>query len=1279
MGRNEVTKIEDADRWFCYECKPKPLIQLQSLYYSFVKFWEADEAKAKRKAEAQQEEASSRKSFSTNDSSVVKVKLPFLNKKPKKPKSSDAITKTLSDADVSLSLVKTLLDKERDDWTKSKNDSKENTIEFAKRLAKIIAVTERNWDRLRTLLVEHLNDELGPDTKRDRAILKLSKDSDIEGDFTFDDDSRTHEDSSLEIEENVPEDKCKQDKESKHKDKKADDSDDSDFSLELNLPKSPEPKKAKTSTSEKKSSSGEKSGKTKKNGKGAKDSDESESDSDSEQEPEPKQELDEIEKDKIKFKVLQSSSDEEVENEAEQPEPVPEADVDHVSESDCDENDSKSETESPTKTKKQDSLESSPIRATVQVKTEPSLSSPVSSSKNNKRKVRSSSDEEDREEKVKKEYLGDGEKPIAVNGFVKKTVSPNTKAKEEVLATSSDDDDEENSIVSPKKKKLKAKASKVQAAILNISSDDEVDREEVCPDRFVRRLKRRFASHIAEIDIKSDPKLSGNIKLKLELRPIDLKYLKAIEERGDNTLDLSEHPELQVQSQKTSKKITSARSEAAKFDSEINRLCDLGALDKMAKQTSSSSNGTSRPSRKAKQDKAAIVDDDFSDDLHDNGDSDFSANESIDEEVRTSKSKSKADRAKEEALATSDSDVIAEEDEEQPLKVKKKKAEKNGDSNSKDKKASSKAKGNDPAFMRVKLDESDTDEEEEKALKRREKRKQKDAENESDSETKDKSPRKSRNKKKKKPAIDDSSGDEFKADGDSNSDEDSDDDMKDDDDISDEEESKKKVNKSTTFHDFFSVIQLIWVSLQDDDSDSDVEVGKKKKVAKKGQKRGRGGKKKKKKKSSSSSSGTSSDEEARPKKKRKRIKKNKDSSDDEAGSGKGSGSGSGSGEDDSPTKGRKHIRKIIKDKKLTKETKVAADEERERRKRVEERQKVYNELYKIKDDAVVEKCVLDLDSESKEILVEVHKDICKNLKPHQARGIKFMWEAVFETKKDVENDRVPGGAILAHCMGLGKTLQTIGLVHTVMTHLPEKLKMVLVLAPVNTLKNWEDEFYKWLTGELEDDIIVHEISGEKDNWGRMERLRYWQREGGCMIMGYDMFRNLTNETSKKFKKKQKEVFWSALVDPGPQLVICDEGHVLKNTKSALNIAMTKIKTRRRVILTGTPLQNNLSEYYAMVNFVKPQLLGTYHEFKNRFVNPIQNGQHSDSTERDVRIMKKRSFILSDLLKGCLQRLDYNVLVPFLQVNTDKNLGHPGFVDIVLLCFLSAQVRVCPLH
>ncbi len=409
------------------------------------------------------------------------------------------------------------------------------------------------------------------------------------------------------------------------------------------------------------------------------------------------------------------------------------------------------------------------------------------------------------------------------------------------------------------------------------------------------------------------------------------------------------------------------------------------------------------------------------------------------------------------------------------------------------------------------------------------------------------------------------------------------------------------------------------------------------------------GKKRKKGDSSSSSSSSSSDDDSeedsdsdeegggkkkkKKKKKRKRIKKAGSSSDEDK-------------DDKSPSKGRHNIRKIISDKKVSKETKSAALQERDRRKRMDERQKLYNQQFEVKEGDEMKELPLDFNTESKEVLVEVDKRLVKKLKPHQAKGIKFMWDAVFETKKDVKKDKVPGGAILAHCMGLGKTLQTIALVHTVHTTFPSKVAKVLVLCPVNTVKNWEQEFELWLKGDLE--LDVHEMSVEKDAWGRADRLGMWMREGGVMIMGYDMFRNLTNETTKKFKKKQKETFRQALVDPGPDLVVCDEGHVLKNLKSALNAAMNKIKTRRRIILTGTPLQNNLSEYYAMVNFVKPQLLGTFNEFKNRFVNPIQNGQHSDSTERDVRVMKKRAFILNDLLKGCMQRLDYNVLVPYLQ-------------------------------
>ncbi|CAN0345044.1 unnamed protein product [Lampetra fluviatilis] len=69
--------------------------------------------------------------------------------------------------------------------------------------------------------------------------------------------------------------------------------------------------------------------------------------------------------------------------------------------------------------------------------------------------------------------------------------------------------------------------------------------------------------------------------------------------------------------------------------------------------------------------------------------------------------------------------------------------------------------------------------------------------------------------------------------------------------------------------------------------------------------------------------------------------------------------------------------------------------------------------------------------------------------------------------------------------------------------------------------------------------------------------------------------------------------------------------------------------------------------HCMVNFIKENLLGSSKEFRNRFINPIQNGQCSDSTLADVRLMKKRAHILYELLAGCVQRKDYTALTKFL--------------------------------
>lgn len=72
----------------------------------------------------------------------------------------------------------------------------------------------------------------------------------------------------------------------------------------------------------------------------------------------------------------------------------------------------------------------------------------------------------------------------------------------------------------------------------------------------------------------------------------------------------------------------------------------------------------------------------------------------------------------------------------------------------------------------------------------------------------------------------------------------------------------------------------------------------------------------------------------------------------------------------------------------------------------------------------------------------------------------------------------------------------------------------------------------------------------------------------------------------------------------------------------------------------------------MVGFVKPNLLGTYAEYCNRFVNPITNGQYDDSTQRDIQIMKKRSHVLHKLLRTTVQRFEATELNKYLPRKLD---------------------------
>ncbi|XP_070773018.1 transcriptional regulator ATRX-like [Enoplosus armatus] len=353
-------------------------------------------------------------------------------------------------------------------------------------------------------------------------------------------------------------------------------------------------------------------------------------------------------------------------------------------------------------------------------------------------------------------------------------------------------------------------------------------------------------------------------------------------------------------------------------------------------------------------------------------------------------------------------------------------------------------------------------------------------------------------------------------------------------------------------------------------------------------------------------------------------------------------------------KGRKKIRRIIEDVNLRAETQEALREEEERCKRLADREQQMEdmrEIIVIEDELsqvacpITTKLVLDQDEETKNPLVQVHRNLVTRLKPHQVDGVKFIWDSCCESVKKANS--CPGsGCILAHCMGLGKTLQVVTFLHTVLLSDNLKFRTALVVCPLNTILNWVSEFKKWQHSMGLDKVQVTELVTIKHPPERLRALQRWHRDGGVMIMGYEMYRILSLAQKINDEENKRELK-SILVDPGPDFVVCDEGHILRNEASNISKAMNNIKTRRRVVLTGTPLQNNLEEYHCMVNFIKKNLLGSLGEFRNRFINPIQNGQCADSTPKDVRIMKKRAHVLHAMLAGCVQRRDYSELTQFL--------------------------------
>ncbi|KAE8288776.1 DNA repair and recombination protein RAD54B [Larimichthys crocea] len=262
--------------------------------------------------------------------------------------------------------------------------------------------------------------------------------------------------------------------------------------------------------------------------------------------------------------------------------------------------------------------------------------------------------------------------------------------------------------------------------------------------------------------------------------------------------------------------------------------------------------------------------------------------------------------------------------------------------------------------------------------------------------------------------------------------------------------------------------------------------------------------------------------------------------------------------------------------------------------------------------------------------VVVDPYLTTHLRPHQRDGLLFLYECVMGMRAVACH-----GAILADEMGLGKTLQSVALAWTLLKQGPyggkPVAKRVLVVTPGSLVQNWGAEFSKWLGRER---ISVFTV----DQDHRIEQFLLSPLHS-VLVISYEMLLRCLEQVQK--------------VEFG--LVICDEGHRLKNSSIKTSSALSSLSCNRRVILTGTPVQNDLQEFYAIIEFVNPGILGSSTAYRKVYEEPILRSRQPSCTDEERVLGEERAAELSRLTGMFILRRTQEIINRYLPPRLDWTL------------------------
>ncbi|KAI8614583.1 P-loop containing nucleoside triphosphate hydrolase protein [Chytriomyces sp. MP71] len=210
-----------------------------------------------------------------------------------------------------------------------------------------------------------------------------------------------------------------------------------------------------------------------------------------------------------------------------------------------------------------------------------------------------------------------------------------------------------------------------------------------------------------------------------------------------------------------------------------------------------------------------------------------------------------------------------------------------------------------------------------------------------------------------------------------------------------------------------------------------------------------------------------------------------------------------------------------------------------------------------------------------------------SLKDYQIDGLNWLVYQWFNTQ----------GCILADEMGLGKTLQIVSFLSTLYTG--NNYFPFLILAPSITIGHWLDEFHKWAPNM----VVVH-YTGSKTDRQMIREYEIFRPKSSSSTLRY-RFHVLLSSYESMMQESQlfKEIPFAVLV--------CDEGHRLKNDESrTFRQLMNNITVQHKVVLSGTPLQNNMREMFNLLNFLDPEQYSDPKDLASKF--GIENIKSDDT-------------------------------------------------------------------